>query len=113
MQNLNPILQQALVMLMAVVLVAPGLAALYLGFHKDLAEKRTQLQVETMAAEIQRLQGQVDDQQREISRLRVQVGTLLAQQKGLMDVAKRLHQQLVDKGETPLVDIDKLSGLLS
>ena len=113
MVNLNPATQQFLVLLLGALLTLPGLAALYRGMHRDLEEQKVHLQVESLANEVQRLQVLTDDQARDIARLRVQVTTLQATQKGLMDMAKRLSQQVETLGQVPIVDIEKLSGILS
>jgi len=93
-------------------LALPGMYALYRGLHTDIEKQRVHLQVDNLANEVQRLQVLTDDQAREIARLRVEIGGLRATQKGLLDMAKRLSQQIQQNGQVPIVDIDSLGGLL-
>lgn len=112
MVDLNPTMQDILILVIGMVLTLPGLAALYRGLHRDVEEQNIRLQVQSMAMEIQRLQVLTDDQAREIARLRVEVGSLRSAQKSLMEMARRLSQQVQQNGQVPIVDIDSLGDLL-
>lgn len=91
----------------------PGLFALYRGMQKDLDEQRLRLQVETMANEVMRLQVLTDDQARELAKLRVELSTLRATQKALLDTSKRLSIQVQQLGGVPIVDVEGLGGMLA
>jgi len=90
----------------------PGLVALYIGLHRDLEERNLKLQVESYAAEIRRLQGLVDQQQRKINDLEVLVANLRSKLSAIGKALKRLTEQLRTQNIEPAVDGDKLLEIL-
>jgi len=93
-------------------LALPGLAALYVGLHRDLEEKNRALQLDNYANEIKRLQILVDEQQRKINELTVMVASLRSKLSAIGKAFKRLAQQLRGQNIEPVMDADKLIEIL-